>query len=357
MIPFIKPALPSPERYYDKIGQMYQSNWYSNGGPFVKQFEQELKTYLQTDRHIIVVSNATLGLILALKGLQITGKVLLPSFTFAATVAAVQWCDLDFEYVDINEGTWCIDPDIVEQKLKQEKYGAIMPVHALGNPCDIERFEELGRKHNVKIIFDAASAIGATYDNQRVGNFGDIEVFSLHATKCLPIGEGGFLSVKDIKVAKKIRTLMNFGLDYGTVNQNGINAKMPEILAIVGIEALKDLPQHMKNRREYVKQYKKQLGGMVYQVVGTKAEHGLQILNILHNNAEKVVEQMFERGIQVRRYYSPPLHCHPAYKHSITLPVTEKIASKVVSLPLHSIMDNHIIKTISKALREVINDC
>lgn len=354
MIPFIKPVLPSPERYYDKISQMYQSNWYSNGGPFVKQLEQELKTYLQTDRDVIVVSNATLGLILALKGLQITGKVLLPSFTFAATIAAAEWCSLDFEYIDIDKDTWCIDPDIVEQKLKQEKYGAIIPVHALGNPCDVERFEMLSKKYDVRIIFDAASAIGATYNSQQIGNFGDIEVFSLHATKCLPVGEGGVLSVKDIEVAKRIRTLINFGFDCGIVKQNGINAKMSEMMAIVGIEALKDLPQHMRNRREYIKKYRKQLKGATYQAVKIEAEHGLQIFNILCNNAEEVVKRMSERDIQVRRYYSPPLHYHTAYKRPIILPVTECVASRIISLPLYSAMDDYIIKTVAESICEVI---
>lgn len=358
MIPFLKPILPSVERYQKHINKMHEDNRFSNGGQFVCQLEKNLQEYLQTSREIVLVSNATLGLILAFKGLEVAGKVLVPSFTFAATIAALEWCGLDYEYVDIDD-TWCVDPVKVEARLATGCYSAIMPVHAQGNPCNITTLEQLAQKYNVKLIFDAASGIGASYNNRRIGNFGDIEVFSLHATKCLPAGEGGFISVRDPSVAARIRKLLNFGFDESrTAILNGLNAKMPEILAAIGIEALQDLKQHMRNRHKYADIYRQELSDLVkFQRVQDNSEHGLQILScLIDTDVGHVVEKMASKDIQIRRYYAPPTHQHIAYRRIVDLPVTEKVSARIVSLPLYSIMEEHTIHTVCKALKEVCND-
>jgi len=355
MIPFLKPVLPSVERYQSHINKMHENGWYSNNGEFVRQLERDLQEYLQTNREIILVNNATMGLILALKGLNLKGKVLVPSFTFAATIGAVSWCNLDYDYVDIEPDHWCMDPTKAEEKLQTGQYEAIMPVHAMGLPCDISKFEELARKYNVKLIFDAASAIGSYYNKRHVGNFGDIEVFSLHATKCLPIGEGGFLSVKDYEVAQRIRQLKNFGFAGDrTAHIDGTNAKMPEIEAAIGIEALKDLKQHMRNRHKYIEMYRQRLSEVVqFQKIRPGCEHGHQILSLLVGPlAGEIAKMMVERDIQVRQYYSPPMHQHPAYKRSDILPVTTNVSSSVISLPLYSMMDEITIDVVCNTLKE-----
>lgn len=357
MIPFLKPIFPSIERYYPHLVQIHADAWYSNGGQFVQRFEKDLQNYLQTDREIVLVSNATLGLMLAIKGLQITGKVLVPSFTFAATVAAIRWCNLEYEYIDISD-TWCADPACVEEKLKSGEYGAIMPVHALGLPCDVKQFELLSQKYKVKLIFDAASAIGASYNGRPMGNFGDIEVFSLHATKCLPIGEGGFLSIKNSDVAQKVRQLKNFGFANGIAEIEGLNAKLPEVAAAIGIEALKDLKQHMRNRRGYVQRYKDLLEGIVeFQKIPNGTEHGYQVLSaVVPSNGHKIVQEMAAKGIQIRQYFTPPLHKHPAYKQNIDLPKTTDISERVICLPLYSVMDEHTIDFICQTLKRICYD-
>lgn len=356
MIPFLKPILPSVERYQKHINKMHEDSWFSNGGQFVRQFERDLQSYLQTSREIVLVSSATLGLMLALRGMQIKGKVLVPSFTFPATIGAVEWCGLEYDYVDIDPETWCIDCDQIEERLKSGEYEAILPVHVHGNPCNVDKLEELAQKYRVKLIFDSACGIGATHNRRRVGNFGDIEVFSLHATKCLPVGEGGFLSIKDYEVAKRVRQLINFGFgEKRTSIVNGLNAKMPEILAAIGIEALQDLNQHMRNRRRYVEIYKEELKDCVrYQRVKDNSEHGLQIFSVIpRRSADWVVEEMKKKDIQIRRYYSPPIHRHPAYRQEAHLPVTDDISTNVISLPLYSIMDEHTIYTVCEALRTI----
>lgn len=356
MIPFLHPIPPSVERYQQHINRMHENGWFSNNGEFVKQFERDLQEYLQTNRQIIVVNNATMGLILAIKGLDIKGKILVPSFTFAATVGSVSWCNLDYGYVDIDR-YWCMDSALVEKELQSGEYGAIMPVHTLGLPCNIKEYERLGKQYNVKVIFDAAAAIGATYNNRRVGNYGDIEVFSLHATKCLPVGEGGFLSIRDYEVAERVRQLKNFGFSQAREAEiDGTNAKMPEMMAAVGIEALKDLKQHMRNRYRYVKRYKELLEGVVeFQGVPPGCEHGYQILSaLLDRSASEVAQEMVKREIQVRQYFSPPVHLHPAYKRDVTLPNTMDISKRVISLPLYSIMDEITIEVVCKNLRDIL---
>jgi dTDP-4-amino-4,6-dideoxygalactose transaminase len=357
MIPFLKPVMPSAERYQEHINKMHETGWYSNNGEFVQRFERELQEYLQTNREVILVNNATLGLILAIKGLNIEKPILVPSFTFAATIGSVSWCSLEYDYVDIEPNYWCMDPVKAEEKLRTGRYGVIMPVHTLGLPCDIGAFEKLAKKYEVKLILDGAPAIGASYNNRRVGNFGDIEVFSLHATKCLPIGEGGFLTVKDFEVAQTIRQLKSFGFAGDrTAHLDGTNAKMPEILAAIGIEALKDLKQHMRNRYQYVDLYKKLLGDLVeFQGIRPGTKHGYQILSVLtKKEGGEVVAKLLEEGVQARQYYWPPIHMHPAYKRDVNLPITMDVANRVISLPLYSLMDEITIEVVCEKLRNIL---
>ena len=356
MIPFLKPILPSVERYQSHINKMHENGWYSNNGEFVRQLERDLQEYLQTNREIVIVNNATLGLMLAIKGLDIKGKILAPSFTFVATIGAIQWCNLEYEYIDIDD-CWGMDPEATEKALQTGKYEAIMPVHALGLPCNIARFEQLASKYKVKLIFDAASAIGASYNNRRVGNFGDIEVFSLHATKCLPVGEGGFLSIRDKEVADRVRQLKNFGFAGDrSAHIDGTNAKMPEILAAIGVESLKDLKQHMRNRRQYVKMYKNLLSDVVeFQKVPEGYEHGYQILNVVTKGESKeIIKEMDKKGIQLRQYYSPPVHLQPAYFKGVNLLKTTDLCNRALSLPLYSMMDEITIETVCENLKEAL---
>lgn len=355
MIQFLKPILPSPERYRVHVQEIYANRWFSNNGQFVQRFERSLQKYLQTNREIVVVSNATSGLMLALKGLDIKGRVLVPSFTFAATIGAIQWCGLEYEYVDV-DSHWCLDPEAVEQKLQTGEYGAIMPVHTFGLPCDVVAFEQLASKYSVKLVFDAAPAIGSMWGNQHIGSFGDIEVFSLHATKTLPVGEGGFLSIKDPEAAKRIRQLKNFGFNEERVSfLDGLNAKMPEILAAIGVEAIKDLEQHLHNRARYVAKYKALLNNFVeFQKERDNCRHGNQCLSVLVNEPDGVVDQMSKQGIQIRRYFSPPIHLHPAYHRDISLPRTMEVSNRIINLPLYSVMDNCTIEIVCDNLKRCL---
>jgi len=360
MIPFIKPILPSAERYQQHIYDMHENEWFSNNGPLVQQFEKALQKYLKTQREIVVVSNATIGLILALKGLQEIQdlkQVIVPSFTFAATIAAIEWCKMDYKYVDI-DSTWSASVEDVERLLREGEFEALMPVHTFGGPCRIEELESIAKKNNIKLIFDAAPAMGSLYRNQPIGNFGDIEVFSLHATKVLPVGEGGFLSIKDKEVADHVRQLKNFGFDSNKiVASNGLNGKMPEMMAAIGIEALKDVDQHLRNRKMYIEKYKEILGDMVqYQEVIPDSSHSFQSLGVLVENAEQVVFEMEKRDIQVRRYFSDPMHTHLAYRQCGTdLSMTNRVAKEIINLPLYSIMDEHTIECVCSNLKDIIN--
>lgn len=356
MIPFLKPILPSVERYQQSIYKMHENGWFSNDGPFIKQFEADLQRYLRTDRQIVGVNNATIGLMMALKSLNIRGCVLVPSFTFAATIGALEWCNLDYEYVDIDH-SWNICPTQLQQKLSKNQYGAIIAVHTFGCPCDIRALESLACQHDVPLIFDAAPSIGALYHGQPVGNFGDAEIFSLHATKNLPIGEGGFIAFKDTIAADRAKQVQNFGFQQDRIAHTlGLNGKMPEIAAAIGIEALKDLDQHIRNRQHYVQRYKDQLDQLVeFQQVADSVTHSYQCLGILVPDGEQAQQAMERRGIQVRRYFSDPMHTQPAHRRNVVLPKTEDIAKKIINLPLYSVMDESTIDTVCSNLKDILN--
>lgn len=353
MIPFLKPIFPSPDRWLPHIHQIYDNGWFSNNGKFIQQFEKELQKYLVTEREVVVVSSATLGLILTMKALDIQGVVLVPSFTFAATIGAIEWAGLEYEYIDIDK-YWCMDAQLVEERLKQGGVGAIMPVHMFGMPCDITAYERLAHDYGVRLIFDAAPAMGSKYQGRHIGNFGDAEIFSLHATKVLPVGEGGVITVRSLGIARKIRQLVNFGLNEDRkAAYNGLNVKMAEIPAAIGIEALKDLETHVHNRQKYVKRYKELLPDQCFQPVRKKCRSSNQILGFRTSKGEDMVQYLGFCDIQLRQYFSP-VHTHPAYKKDIVLPKTELLSYEIVNLPLYSVMDDNTIATVSSCLKRAL---
>lgn len=209
MIHYIEPIFPPFDECIDHFKQIYDNKYFTNNGPFVQQLEESLKNYLKTDREIIIVNNATSGLFLATKVLlrkdgKKEGETLIPSFTFPATVGVAKWLEIKYRYIDIDIDTYCIDESLIEKEISNNcNIESIMAVNCFGNVCNVDNIEKISRKYDIKVIYDSAPALGSEYKNKKVGNFGDIEVFSLHATKILPIGEGGFLSVRDKNIAEE----------------------------------------------------------------------------------------------------------------------------------------------------------
>lgn len=364
MIRYIKPTFPPLDECVDHFNQIYNNGHFTNNGPFVQRLERLLGNYLGTDRNIIMVNNATSGLLLAIKALSLEGKeILVPSFTFPATVGVIKWVGAKYRYIDINIDTYCIDESLIEDELSNnDNIEAIMAVNCFGNVCNINEIKKIARNYDVKIIYDSAPALGSEINNKKIGNFGDIEVFSLHATKILPIGEGGFLSVKDKEIARKLREMKNFGFDdQKNIISDGLNFKLSEFHAVLGIIGLKHLGTYVSNRRKYVKIYQeglKDIEHIKFQKTNN-CESSYQGLTIRVDNLhrDKLFDYLTINEIECKKYFDVPLHKTSVYRaegmlDKESLINTEKLSSQVLSLPLYSVMDDTLIYHITNKIKE-----
>lgn len=205
-----RPLLPSLDQVYSQLQEVWNSKWITNNGPKHKELESKLKEYLKAD-NVVMFSNGTLALELGLKSLDISGEVITTPFTFPATVQALDRNGLTPVFCDIEDKTLNIDASKIE-KLITDKTSAILAVHVFGNPCNVEKIKEIADKYNLKVIYDGAHAFGSHINGKSIGSYGDMTMFSFHATKLFNTIEGGCLVFKDNKLYEKLNLLRNFGI-------------------------------------------------------------------------------------------------------------------------------------------------
>lgn len=358
-----KPSLPAFGAIVDKLSYMYDTARLSNNARFVTEFEASICERLQV-RNCITMCNGTLTLILALKSLGLKGKVVVPSFTFCATVHAVVWAGLEPVFADIDANTFNITPQTVEAVLSSD-VAAVMPVHAFGNPCDIAGFESLAKKHRIKLLFDSAQAFGSEYHGKPLGSFGDMESFSVHATKILPTGEGGLITTNNDDLAEYLRSARNFGFSDGQdCIMPGINAKMAEFPAVMGIEGLKILDKALARRQKLVERYR----GWLLGIPGIKLQSPSPTANLSWQNLAMVLDEsvfglsrdhlsaaLKAENIFGREYFYPPVHRMSAYAQmgSERLPNTDWLSDRVLCLPLYSDMPVRTVDKICVAVEKL----
>ena len=222
-----KPYLPPMEEYVECIKTIWNNNWMTNNGPLHQELSRQLKIYLKVD-NLGLFCNGHLALDIALKALELKGEVITTPFTFASTTHAIVMNGLKPVFCDINFEDYTIDADKIENLITEDT-SAIVPVHVYGIPCDVEKIQKIADKYNLKVIYDAAHTFGVQVDGTGIGEFGDISMFSLHATKVYNTIEGGLLTYKNSKLANKLEMLKNFGISGPeTVDRVGLNAKMNE---------------------------------------------------------------------------------------------------------------------------------
>ena len=253
----IQPTLPRSETVVPRVRKILASGMLTKG-KYLREFEGQLEEYLDVE-HAVCVSSCTLGLALAYQGLGLEGEVIVPSFTFMATVHPLMWLNVKPVFVDIDPDTWCIDPVAVEEAITTRTTG-IVAVHNFGNPADIKALEDVAQRHNLRLVFDAAHGFGSLYRGEPVGRYGDVEVFSTTPTKLLITGEGGVVTTNDDALADHIRQGREYGNngDYGS-DFAGLNARMPEFNAILGIESLKMLEESAERRNQVVDWFRQRL--------------------------------------------------------------------------------------------------
>ena len=341
-----RPNIGERQALLRRINDLLDRKWLTNNGPFLQEFEKRI-CEMTSVKHCIAVCNATIGLEIAVKALELSGEVILPSFTFIATAHALQWQGITPVFCDVDAATHNLDPVRVE-KLITERTTGIIGVHLWGRPCAVERLTDIARRYRLTLLFDAAHAFGCSHNQQMIGNFGNAELFSFHATKILNAFEGGAVVTNDHELAAKIRLMRNFGFSgYDMVTSLGINGKMSEASAAMGLTSLESLDNFIDiNRRNYHLYLQK-----LARVPGISLSHyqedercNYQYVVIEIDEAVTGVSRdilndiLWAENVLVRRYFYPGCHRMQPYRTDdpqaeLRLPQTERLAKTILCLP------------------------
>jgi len=363
-----RPNIGNRELLSRRFDQILENKWLSNNGPFVQEFEHRIEKYLGV-KHCIAVCNATIGLEITIKALNLTGEVIVPSFTFIATAHALKWQEINPVFCDIDPKTHNLDPKKLEGLITPRTSG-IIGVHVWGRPCSVTLLTDFAAKHQLKMIFDAAHAFGCSHDGTMIGNFGDAEVFSFHATKFFNTFEGGAIVTNNDDLAAKIRRMKNFGFSGNdTVIHIGTNGKMNEFSAAMGLTGFENLEQFIQTNYKNYKLYQDNLAGipgiqLIQYDQNEQCNYQYIVLEIDQNLAsigrDKILEILQKENILARKYFFPGCHNMEPY-HSLKpdvgkhLPETEKLSRKVLILPTGTSPTETDIQTVCKLIRYIID--
>lgn len=360
-----RPYLPSLQEFQKRLPEIWDSRILSNNGPMAKELERKLCNFLQVP-HISLVANATIGLMVAIKALDIRGEIITTPYSFVATAHAIMWNNLDPVFVDIEKESLNIDPDKISLAIT-ENTKAILPVHCYGNSCSINKINKIAKENNLNIIYDAAHAFGVNDKSGSILNYGDLSVVSFHATKVFNTFEGGAIISKDIQTKEKIDRLLNFSIDYASndVELLGLNGKMSEIAALNGICQLDHIDEVFQKRKDIYKIYKDNLNDIkhikVYEI-DTDYRNGYSYMPILISkkfkySRDKVAALLEDRNIYTKKYFYPLISDFDFYskKFKVTknqIPFSIKAANQILCLPIYPDLKmnelNYIIETIKK---------
>ncbi len=359
----VRPTLPDLKVLMPELKKIFQSGQLTNSAN-VKEFESRTARYLNV-KHCVAVSSCTSGLILVQKCLGLEGEVIVPSFTFHATAHSLLWNRLTPVFVDCREDTFNLDEKKIE-RLITKKTSAILAVYLYGNPPAMEKLKLLANRHHLKLIFDSAHAFGSMYKGIKAGGFGDAEVFSLSPTKLLVTGEGGLVSTNDKALADKLKVARNYG-DSGDYNCafNGLNARMAEFNAILGIEGLKIVDKKIKMRNGIAAHYTdffKNYNGISFQEVKKENLSTFKDYSIIVNpdilgiDRDLVAMALQKENIVTKKYFYPPVHMQKAYKayKKDGLGITERLSSRVLSLPIYSSLTDETVDKICYSFNRII---
>lgn len=350
----------------EKISSCLDSKTLTNFGPSLELFEQNLKNYLSV-KNISLFCNGTIALITALKSLGLKGEVITTPFTFPATIHALDWLGLTPVFCDIDEETMCINPNKIEN-LITKKTSAILGVHVYGMPCDVNKIKKIADKHKLKVVYDAAHSFITRLNDKCIGLYGDISMFSFHAAKLLNTIEGGALIYNDKKLAKKLKLLQNFGIkDPENVVLSGINGKMNEIQAIIGIENLKELKVEVRKRREIFKLYNEELStipGIKVLNFPQNVTPSLQYYpirvdkNVINIGRDGIYELLKNEKIFSRKYFYPLCSNYECYRSLPTakkefLPIANLVSNQILCLPFYGSLDKKIVFKICNIIKEL----
>ena len=368
--PLIRPNPPKLSALHDALTALEESGIYSNNGPILRRFEAQTRDTLFGGRgDCLGVANATLGLMLAIRHeahlrSKDDGIALMPSFTFAATAQAASWAGLRPMFCDIDEESWCPSPESEERLLRQNRgrVAVIVPYATFGNALDLDRYMWLGRRHEVGVVIDAAASLGAR-DERGLGFGADAPfavVYSMHATKTFATAEGGLIYSADTALVQTLRDMANFGFgEPRTATLPGLNAKLGEISALLALEKLREIDAVVAHRMVLADRYRELLTDFQLQrPLGQSQSPQFMPLLLperLAPQRAEIVARLGKAGVGAATYFSPHLAEQPWFRDNCSfgvLPVTQNIASRVLSLPIVDQMEVADVDAICAILRE-----
>ena len=343
-----RPSLPPLEEFMPYLEQIWKNRRLTNAGPFHMRFESALAEYLGV-KHLALFANGTLGLVTALQTLRITGEVITTPYSFVATAHSLLWNNIKPVFADIDPVSRTLDPKKIEEAITP-KTTAIMPVHVYGHPCDVSAIQEIADIYGLKVIYDAAHAFGVTYKNESLLKHGDLSILSFHATKVFSTFEGGAIVCQDAKTKQRIDYLKNFGFaNEVTVVAPGINGKMNEFQAALGLLQLQYIDKSVDRRREIDTYYRQTLGdvkGIQMVPLPSESNQNFSYFPILVEpdyplSRDGLYQKLRDNGIYARRYFYPLISEFPMYRglssaKPSNLPVATSISRKVICLPIYS---------------------
>ncbi len=356
-------ALPPLEEFVEYLKDIWESKNLTNNGKYHELFEKELADFLGV-KYISLFTNGTLALITALQTLRITGEVITTPYSFVASTHALHWNGITPVFVDVDPVYCNLDPSKIEAAITP-KTTAILPVHVYGNPCQVDEINMIADTYGLKVIYDASHAFNVKLNGTSVLNFGDLSVLSFHATKVFTTFEGGAIVCHDDKTKRRIDFLKNFGFaDEVTVVGPGINAKMNEFQAALGLLQLKYIEKYIASRKKIAETYKHELSNiegirMLYEIDGVQHNYAYFPIFIDEEKfpvkRDELYNRLKENNIYARRYFYPLISQFPTYRafksaESENLPAAEKITGQVLCLPIYPDLKNEDIQEIVKII-------
>ncbi len=352
-VAFVRAPAPSRDAVFARLADAFDAGMLTNG-KLVRELEEEAARRLDV-AHVVAVSSCTIGLMLVFRVLDVQGDVLIPSFTFSASAHSVAWNGLRCRFTECDPNRFQID--LGDAKERAEGIGAILATHIFGAPCRPEEVEDLGAANGVPVVFDAAHGFGSRRGNRPLGGFGIAEVFSLTPTKPVVAGEGGLVATNDASLAEALR----MGRDYGNPGDYntrfvGLNGRMSEMHAAVALCSLDGFDEHLERRQTMADVYRSGLSGLggvrVQQLddgdLSTYKDFTIAIDSVEFGcDRDTLVRALKAEGIDTRNYFDPPVHRQDSHaRDAVDLPITDRVAKQVVSLPIYPALSDATIRKI-----------
>lgn len=361
-----RPILPDIAKINEKLSNVWGSKWLTNNGPQHQLLEKELVHFLKVP-HLSLFNNGTMALLVACRSLQLSGDVITTPFTFPATPHALSWNNIRPVFCDIDRYTMNIDADKIESMVTSQTTG-ILAVHIFGTPCDVGKIQNIADRYGLRVVYDAAHAFGVEINGKGIGNFGDVSMMSFHATKIFHTAEGGALITKDKNLKNRVNLLKNFGIqNEEEVVVPGINGKMSEIQAALGLIVLDSVEEEIEKRAILSERYRECLQGvkgisLLDNLPMVKNNHQYFVIKISENHfgcsRDQLHKKLKEYNIFTRKYFYPLCSQYSYYRQLPSsdlsnLPVANEVAREVLSMPLYGELSTGDIEKICSILRKI----